>query len=87
LDELRVLPAAPTPLYLDASAVINGAEMEKITKEMRLMAARYSMLRVVVADGKVVLARCASLENISDGFTKPLVGEVFLSARARMLGL
>jgi hypothetical protein len=54
-------------LYLDASAVINGAEMEKITKQMRFMAARYAMLRDVVRSEKVRLAKCSSLDNKSDG--------------------
>jgi hypothetical protein len=87
LDELHMLNAGPTSLYIDASAVINGAEMEKITKSMRFMAARYSMVRLVVSDGKVVLVKCDSLDNKSDGFTKPLVGAVFVKSRHLMLGL
>jgi len=85
--ELDLLPPGPTTLYIDASAVINGAEMEKITKQMRFMAARYSMLRVVVEDGKVRLCKCDSEENKSDGFTKPLTGEPFRRWRAMVLGL
>jgi hypothetical protein len=87
LQELRVLPDGPTPLYIDASAVIDGTEMEKITKQMRFMAARYSMLRQVVEVGKVRLQKCASLDNKSDGFTKPLVGQAFRHARSLVLGL
>jgi hypothetical protein len=87
LAELRLLSSDPTLLYLDASAVINCAEMEKITKQMRLMAARYAMLREVVRSEKVLLAKCSSLDNKSDGFTKALVGSAFVHARAFMLGL
>jgi hypothetical protein len=86
LHELRMLPDGPTPLYLDANAVINGAEMEKITKQMRFMAARYSMLRKVITDGKVTLAKVASDANKADIFTKPLVGDAFIHARALVLG-
>jgi hypothetical protein len=86
-DELHLLPPGPTSLYIDASAVINGAEMEKITKQMRFMAAKYSMLRVVVEDGKVKLRKCNSEDNKSDGFTKPLTGSQFQKWRALVLGL
>jgi hypothetical protein len=87
LAELHLLSHGPTPMYLDASAVINGAEMEKITKQMRFMAARYAMLREVVNAEKVILTKCSTLHNKSDGFTKPLVGAAFADARALMLGL
>jgi hypothetical protein len=80
LHELRMLPLGATPLYLDANAVINGAEMEKITKQMRFMAARYSMLRKVIADDKVTLAKVDTAQNKADIFTKPLVGEQFAQA-------
>jgi hypothetical protein len=85
--ELNLLPLGPTPLYIDASAVINGAEMEKITKQMRFMAAKYSMLRIVVKDDKVKLVKCGSEVNKSDGFTKPLTGLPFQRWRALVLGL
>ena len=53
---------------------------------MRFMAARYSMLRAVVADGKVELKKIASEDNKADIFTKPLIGEVFERGRSLVLG-
>jgi hypothetical protein len=87
LSELKMLSPGPTALYLDANAVINGADMEKVTREMRFMAARYSMLRHVVAQGAVSLEKVDTTVNKADIFTKPLTGAAFLRARALVLGL
>ena len=87
LTELRLLTPGPTALYLDANAVINGAEMERVTREMRFMAARYSMLRLAVNDGRIVLAKVHTELNKADIFTKPLTGEDFRRCRALVLGL
>jgi len=87
LKELRVLPEGPMPLYLDAKAVIQGADMEKVTREMRFMAVRYAMLRQVVDDKKIELKKVDTEWNRGGIFTKPLVGEAFLRGRAMALGL
>jgi hypothetical protein len=87
LKELGMLHEGPTPMYLDASAVISGAEMEKVTREMRYMAARYAQLRQVKQDGKVKLCKVDTLDNRADIFTKPLVGEAFRRQRCLVLGL
>lgn len=87
LNQLGLLQPEPTVVYLDAKAVINGAEMERVTREMRFMAVRYSMLRQAVVDGKVTLGKVDSELNEADGFTKPLVGPNFEKWRALVLGL
>ena len=42
---------------MDANAVINGAEMERVTRQMRFRAARYSMLKQAEAGGRIELAK------------------------------
>ena len=87
LTELRMLHDGPTTLYVDAKTVIGGAEMERVTKQMRFMAARYSMLRSAIASKKIKLHKVESSLNKADIFTKPLVREDFERARALVLGL
>jgi hypothetical protein len=86
LRELQLITPGPVPLYLDANAVINGAEMEKVTREMRFMAARYAMLRKAVTLKQIVLTKVASEDNKADIFTKPLTGAAFMHARKLVLG-
>jgi hypothetical protein len=45
------------------------------------------MLRQVVQDEKITLAKVSSEHNKADIFTKPLIGEAFQQARALVLGL
>ena len=87
LNELHLLKDGPTLLYLDANAVINGAEMERVTRQMRFMAARYSMLRQAVTDKRVKLAKVHTDYNKADIFTKALTGEAFIRGRALVMGL
>ena len=87
LKELGLLAEGPTKLFLDANAVINGAEMERVTRQMRFIAARYSMLRQAVAGGRIELAKVDTTLNKADNFTKALTGEVFFRCRALVMGL
>ena len=87
LKELNLLEDGPTSLFLDASAVINGAEMERVTRQMRFMAARYSMLRQAVSSGRVTLEKVHTSLNKADIFTKALTGEDFKRCRALVMGL
>jgi hypothetical protein len=47
--EVGAAPAEPTPLYLDAQAVLDGTNCERLAKASRWMAMRYAMLRWGIA--------------------------------------
>jgi hypothetical protein len=85
--ELKLQPEGPTDFMVDAQAVISGTEMEKITREMKYMAARYEMIRASEADGAIRKVKIPTTLNCADMFSKPLVGDDFFRLRALVLGL
>ena len=80
-------PAAPTPLYLDAQAVLDGTNCERLAKSSRWMAMRYAMLRWGIACGTISPRKLLTAMNPADGLTKCLTGKPFENGRARLLGL
>ena len=85
--DVGVAPNRPTPFYLDAKAVIDGTSCERLAKKSRWMAMRYAMLRWGIMCGTIDPRKRPSASNPSDGLTKCLVGDPFIHARARLLGL
>ena len=81
--------AAPTavPFRIDASAVIDGVNAERITKETRWMASRKAMLRSAVNRGVIAIHKVAAEDNVADILTKSLTGAPFERHRATILGL
>ena len=49
--ELRLGPSGPTVLEIDASALLDGIAMDKISRKQRFQAARLAMLRMWQDDG------------------------------------
>ena len=84
--ELRPPQPEPSSLFLDAQAVLSGAEMERVSCEMRYMAARLSMLRDAQAAGAAKLEKVGTKDNLADIFTKPLVGPQFARLRDFIMG-
>ena len=84
--ELGQTPPGPTSVYMDASAVLHGAEAERVSRETRYLAARYEMLRSAVHDLHVALKKVATDFNTGDVLTKALVGRAFRLHRSRILG-
>ena len=60
--------------------------MEKVSREMKYMAARYDMLRQAEIAGAIHLTKVHTSLNIADIFTKPLAGEDFRRLRAMVMG-
>ena len=87
LEELGQKQVGPSPLYLDAQAVLNGAEMERVSREMRYQSARYAMLREAQQADAVRLEKIPTTHNLADIFTKPLVGEQFGRLRSMIMGV
>ena len=70
--ELQVDQARPTLLLTDAQAAKNGAAMEKVSRNMKYMSARYAVLRQSEHAGATALTKAGTKANIADIFTKPL---------------
>jgi hypothetical protein len=85
--EVGAAPAEPTPLYLDAQAVLDGTNCERLAKASRGMAMRYARLRWGIACGTIAPRKLLTAMNPADGLTKCLTGKAFENARARLLGL
>ena len=71
----------PTALELDASAVLDSAVMERVTRKQRFNAARLAMLRQWAEDRTLYLKKTDTDDMRSDIFTKA----VFLPEKFREL--
>ena len=49
--ELGYGPRAPTPLYLDATAVLHGTATEQVSREMKYLAAKLAIFQQARAHG------------------------------------
>ena len=83
--ELGQGPTGPTGMYMDATAVLHGAEAERVSREARYLAARYEMLRSAVRDHHVELRKVPTDFNTGDVLTKALAGRAFRLHRGRIL--
>ena len=68
--ELKLGPDGPTPLELDATAVLSGAQMDTVTRKQRFNAARLGMLRQWALDKAVCLVKVGTEDMRSDIMTK-----------------
>ena len=83
--ELRLGPKGATPLELDATAVLNGAMMETVTRKQRFNAARLGMLRQWGIDEALRLEKVATEDMRSDILTKPVAPVKQFQRLARLL--
>jgi hypothetical protein len=70
--ELGLVRSEPTPLELDASAVTDGAGMDRVSRLQRFQAARLGMLRQWVADRILRLIKTHTRDMRADILTKPV---------------
>ena len=70
--ELGIVRAHPTVLEIDASAAIDGAIMDKVSRQQRFQAARLAMLRQWVADRIFRLQKTNTDHMRADILTKPV---------------
>ena len=83
--ELRMGPAGATPLELDATAVLNGAAMETVTRKQRFNAARLGMLRQWALDMALRLVKVGTGDMRSDILTKPVAPVAQFQRLARLI--
>ena len=69
-NEIFVGALAPTVLELDASAVMDSAVMERVTRKQRFNAARLAMLRQWAEDDTLVFEKVGSADMRSEIFSK-----------------
>ena len=70
-SELGLQRAVPTILEIDASAVTDGAAMERVSRQQRFQAARIAMLRSWVADNTLRLLKTHTDDMRADILSKP----------------
>jgi hypothetical protein len=83
--ELGLAVAAPTPLEMDASAITQGVQMERVSRQQRFQAARLAMLRQWGADGIFTLVKTGTRDMRADILTKPLNPGAEFRAKQRLL--
>jgi hypothetical protein len=77
----------PSPISVDASAVILGTPSEKVSWNMRYSAIRYALLRTLTESEVVRLVKVDTADMVADGCTKPLEGTAFARFRDYVLGV
>jgi hypothetical protein len=71
-EELDLKQLGPTPVAMDAQAVLDGATTDRVTRASRWMAARLAILRQMVANNITRLVKVPTETHIPDIFTKPI---------------
>ena len=86
-SELKQGPWEPTPLYLDALAVLHGTAADQVSRDMKYLAAKLAIVQAARAEGKTKTEQVDQSCHPADILTKPLQGKEFEFKRARLLGL
>ncbi len=81
------MPEGPTRLHIDAQAVLDGADMEQVSRASRYLATRLAGYRDSVNVGVLLPCKTPGADNVSDLFTKALIGRTFCRLRDLALGL
>ena len=72
LSELRLGPAGPTELEMDAKAVTDGVSMERVARRQRYQAARLAMFRQWISNVALRLKKVPTGDMRSDILSKPV---------------
>ena len=70
--ELSLAPLAPTILEMDASAVLDGVKMERVTRLQRYQSARLATLRMWVHDHVLTFRKTNTKDMRADALSKPV---------------
>ena len=85
--ELRQGPWEPTPVYLDALAVLHGTAADQVSQEMKYLAEKLAVVQEARAQGEVRAEDIDESSHLPDIITKPLQGKDFVFKRGRLLSL
>ena len=83
--ELRLGPAGPTVVEIDASALLEGISMDKVSRKQRFQAARLAMIRQWKADGVITLKKEQSKFMRADILSKAMAPANDFHRCARLL--
>ena len=76
----------PTPLYLDALAVLHGTAAEQVSREIKYLAAKLSVVQGARSEGKIKPEKTDEGCHPVEILTKPLQGKEFEFKRGRLVG-
>jgi hypothetical protein len=85
LRELGFRRSPPTPLEMDAAAITQGVQMERVSRQQRFQAARLAMMRQWVDDGIISLVKTDTRYMRADILTKPLAGQAYREKHSLLL--
>jgi hypothetical protein len=83
--ELRLGPTGPTVVEIDASALLDGISMDKVSRKQRFQAARLAMIRQWKADGVITLKKEQSKFMRADILSKAMAPAADFHRCARLL--
>ena len=83
--ELRLGPTGPTVVEIDASALLDGISMDKVSRKQRFQAARLAMIRQWKADGVITLKKEQSKLMRADILSKAMAPAADFHRCARLL--
>ena len=83
--ELRQRPWGPTPLSLDALAVLDGTAADQVSREMKYLTAELAIVREDRAQVKAKTGKTDENSHPPGIMTKPLQGKKIVFKRGRLL--
>ena len=83
--ELGLGPYGPTTLEINASALLDGIGMDKVSRKQRFQAARLAMIRQWKADGVLTLKKEKSSAMRADILSKAMAPAADFHRCARLL--
>ena len=84
---MRQGPWGPTPLHVDALAVLHGTAADQVSREMKYLAAKMAVVQEARAQGKIKTEKIEKSCLPADVLTRTLQGKKFAFKRERLLGL
>jgi hypothetical protein len=70
---------------MDAAAITQGVQMERVSRQQRFQAARLAMMRQWVDDGIISLVKTDTRYMRADILTKPLAGQAYREKHSLLL--
>ena len=79
LLELGVVPLTRQPLtvYCDSSGIVAQSKEPRSHKSQKHVQRKYHLVTEIVQRGDIAITKIASVDNLTDPFTKPLTTKVF----------
>jgi hypothetical protein len=71
LEQPDLKEHTPTPKAMDAKVVIDGTKMNRVTKATRWLAARKAILKQIIEDHVLRLAKASTVTHVPGLCTKP----------------